>query len=114
MNNKKISEYDNEKDLIESYIAKLEVIGEEELINKINKKWEEEFDEKKELETWNDGFLDEQDVDWEKVESFIDQKITQQREEIVNWAQQRCEDNLKTFGTDKWNGDLEDLIEKLK
>jgi hypothetical protein len=33
--------------------------------------------------------------------------------EIVNWAKKRCEDNKRVFGTDKWNSDLEDLINKL-
>jgi len=35
-------------------------------------------------------------------------------EDVVNWAKKRCEDNIKTFGTDKWNSDLEDLINKLQ
>ena len=33
--------------------------------------------------------------------------------EIIKWCNQRCEANIRIHGTDKWNGDLEDLIAKL-
>ena len=42
------------------------------------------------------------------------QKLAEQREEIVNWCKKRCEDNITINGTDKWNGDLEDLIEIIR
>lgn len=34
-------------------------------------------------------------------------------QEIIDWLKQRCEDNKIAFGTDKWNSDMEELLEKL-
>jgi len=36
-----------------------------------------------------------------------------ERKEIIEWCEERCYKNMMQHGTDKWNGELEDLIEKL-
>jgi hypothetical protein len=84
-----------------------------------NKKVLDEFDDKfvrKEPEILGGLVFDKGGIDGtaRQIKSFIDQKLTEQREEIVKWAKQRCEDNKRIHGTDKWNSDLEDLIKKLK
>ena len=36
------------------------------------------------------------------------------KQEIINWCEKRCKENTATYGTDKWNDDLEELISILK
>jgi ribosome recycling factor len=80
-----------------------------------NKKVLEEFDEKFDQVEFLSGVpVNLPTKTQQEIKSFIDQKLTEQREEIVKWAKQRCEDNKRIHGTDKWNSDLEDLIKKLK
>lgn len=47
------------------------------------------------------------------IKDPIDQIITLAQEDIIKWANKRCEDNITTHGTDKWNSDLEDLVYNL-
>ena len=78
-------------------------------------KWMKEFEEMDFSE-----FKNEKDIvkytmlHTDKIKSFISKKLDEQRGEIRNWAKDRCEANMRVMGTDKWNSDLEDLIEKLK
>jgi len=35
-------------------------------------------------------------------------------EQIIEWIRKRCQDNIEIHGTDKWNQDMEELLELLK
>jgi len=35
-------------------------------------------------------------------------------QQIINWLETRCKNNIEIHGTDKWNRDMEDLLELLK
>jgi hypothetical protein len=35
-------------------------------------------------------------------------------EQIIEWLQNRCQANIEIHGTDKWNSDMEELLELLK
>ena len=78
----------------------------------------------------------EENVKYRYIENFWLQKLAEQREdykktlnsgrkmyqqgredmkkEIIDWCKKRCQDNIRINGTDKWNGDMEELIEVLK
>jgi len=50
-----------------------------------------------------------------KTLTSIDQNAREsEREKIIKWCDKRCTSNIMANGTDKWNGDIEDLIESLK
>lgn len=56
--------------------------------------------------------------DTEKIKSFIKKELQNYKQEIldevIEWLHKRCENNIKGFGTDKWNSDMEDLIDHLE
>lgn len=35
-------------------------------------------------------------------------------QQIINWLEERCENNIKALGTDKWNSDMQELLEILR
>ncbi len=39
--------------------------------------------------------------------------LSEERERIIDWCKKRMEHNKIQYGTDKWNGDMEDLVELL-
>lgn len=74
-----------------------------------------EFDE-----TWNVKKLEELNndkqmtvPDFEAIKSYILSRDKALLEQIKSWCKKRCKDNITVHGTDKWNGDLEDLIDFL-
>jgi hypothetical protein len=52
-------------------------------------------------------------IDFGNIKSHISQQNQALIDNIKDWCKARCESNIKTYGTDKWNGDLEDLIKYL-
>lgn len=47
------------------------------------------------------------------TEDTIKKTLEWERKRIKDWLIKRCEANIKAFGTDKWNGDMEDLLEAI-
>ena len=43
----------------------------------------------------------------------IKQARREEREKIVKWLRARCEENIRVNGTEKWNSDMEVLIQHL-
>ena len=39
--------------------------------------------------------------------------LSEEKERIIDWCKKRMEHNKIQYGTDKWNGDMEDLVELL-
>ena len=50
---------------------------------------------------------------FDALTSYTKDLLQSVKGEIIKWCNQRCEANIRIHGTDKWNGDLEDLIAKL-
>jgi hypothetical protein len=82
-------------------------------MNYIDKKLEE-FDEKFPNPIYDETEIGDDSETNRKLKSFLKQALEEQEEEIVEWLKKRCQSNIQSFGTDKWNSDLEDLIKKLK
>jgi hypothetical protein len=87
-------------------------------------KWQDRFDEKfYNVHLINSWVTEECECDLgescpQRLKSFIqseiDRAVAERDKEIVEWLKKRCESNIQSFGTDKWNSDMEDLINKLK
>ena len=62
--------------------------------------------------------LAEQREDYKKTlnsgRKMYQQGREDEKKEIIDWCKKRCQDNIRINGTDKWNGDMEELIEVLK
>ena len=44
----------------------------------------------------------------------LDLAVKETEDRIIDWCEKRCKENMTTYGTDKWNSDLEELIDYLK
>lgn len=48
------------------------------------------------------------------IEEMIDLAVKETEDRIIDWCEKRCKENMTVYGTDKWNDDLEELIDYLK
>lgn len=73
-------------------------------------KSEEEFDEKFLKRPYEEGIIY---ANGEEVKSWHRNSIKSILEGLVARNRKICEENVKTYGTDKWNSDLEEQTDYL-